>query len=314
MPSNQSTGMECGAADSQAPMLTPHPNRETHLGQLPIMRALPTRGRRMVGPWCFLDTFGPLSFKGKGPMRVPPHPHIGLQTVTWLLEGEILHHDSLGSRAIVSPGGVNLMTAGRGIAHAEESPKQHSGRLRGVQLWAALPEAHRQIEPAFTHLGSVPKIELPGGSIQLFAGAYGDSACPASYYYKIIGMDVQVEPDQRIGLKLNPQFEHAFLMLHGDGSLEGQPFAEKTLYYLGASRAELAIKSQGGGRFLLIGGPPFPEEILMWWNFVARTPEEIRQAREDWEAHRRFGDVPGSRMTRLSAPDPARLAQPNPAS
>jgi len=247
-------------------------------------------------------------------MRVPPHPHIGLQTVTWLLEGEVLHNDSLGSQAVVSPGGVNLMTAGRGIAHAEETPPENSGRLSGVQLWVALPEEHRQMEPAFSHQAQVPKSDLPGGSIQVFAGAYGDTACPVEYFSEVIGMDIMVATDQRITLELDKSFEHAILVLEGDGSLEGQLLSEKILYYLGAWREGVEIKSKGGGQFLLIGGLPFPEKTLMWWNFVARTPDEIQQARDDWETHRRFGRVQGTSLTRLAAPDLARFAQPNPAS
>ena len=311
---NQSTSAEPDDGGSRAPTITPYSVRETNLGQLPISRALPIRERRIVGPWCFLDTFGPLSFEGQGPMQVPPHPHIGLQTVTWLLEGEVLHNDSLGFQAVVSPGGVNVMTTGQGIAHAEETPQHHSSRLSGVQLWVALPEAHRHVEPTFTHLAQVPKIELSGGLIQLFAGTYEGATCPATYYSETIGMEVQLVPNQRISLALKPKFEHAILVMEGDGSIEGQSLAKKTLYYFGACRDGIEIRSQVGGRFLLIGVSPFPEKILMWWNFVARTPDEIRLAREGWQARRRFGDVQGTELTRLSAPDMRRFAQPNPAS
>lgn len=268
----------------------------------------------MVGPWCFLDRFGPLSFGHEKPMEVPPHPHIGLQTVSWLLEGEILHTDSLNSEAILSPGGVNVMTAGRGITHAEETPTKNSGRLNGVQLWAALPDEHRNTASSFTSVEQVPILEKQGGLIQVFAGGLEGFVSPTPYFSEIIGIDIQVHPHQSVTLVLNPRFEHAILLLDGDCALEEGHLAQKTLYYLVLFRGTLDINSQNGSRVLLIGGLPFPEKILMWWNFVARTHEEIRQASDDWEAHRRFGEVKGTRLQRLSAPSLVRFAHPNPAS
>src|SRR5512133_1260840 len=164
-------GKECSALGATELTFNAYPNRETNLGGLRISRAIPIRDRRMVGPWCFLDRYGPLAFAGNKPMKVPPHPHIGIQTVSWLLEGEVVHSDSLGSEATVRPGGVNVMTAGRGIAHAEETPSQNSGRLNGVQLWVALPEAQRSMASAFVSVAQVPRIEARGGLIQVFAGA-----------------------------------------------------------------------------------------------------------------------------------------------
>lgn len=314
MSSNQNIGIECGAGDEQERTFTSHQNRETHLDSLKISRALPIRERRMVGPWCFLDRFGPLSFENEKPMAVPPHPHIGLQTVSFLLEGEIQHTDSLGSEAILSPGGVNVMTAGRGIAHAEETPAFNSGSLNGLQLWVALPDVHRHTAPSFTHIPQVPIIETHGGLIQIFAGTFNNDNTPVSYYSEIIGMTIQVHPQHSIEIETDPQFEHALLVLDGDCTFENEPLSTKTLYYLGVCRESLNFYSSSGCRVLLIGGPPFPEKILMWWNFVARSSDEIRQAREDWETHQRFGAVPGTQMQRLAAPDLARFAQPNPAS
>jgi redox-sensitive bicupin YhaK (pirin superfamily) len=305
---------ECSAIGSQIRTFTAHPTRETHLGELKISRALPIRDRRMVGPWCFLDHFGPMKFIDQKPMNVPPHPHIGLQTVSWLLEGEVLHTDSLHSEAIIRPGGVNVMTAGRGIAHAEETPQKNSGILSGVQLWAALPDKDRNGAPSFTSIEQVPIIEIKGGLVQLFAGKFNEITSPATYASEIMGAEVQVHPNQTINLTLNHPFEHAVLLLEGACAIESQPLLQKSLYYLGICRDNLAISSQSGCKVLLIGGRPFPEKILMWWNFVARTPEEIRQARDDWENHRRFGEVTGTQLKRLSSPDLARFARPNPAS
>ena len=291
-----------------------YPNRRTRLGDLPISRALPIRERRMIGPWCFLDRFGPLAFKDGRPMRVPPHPHIGLQTVSWLMEGVLLHTDSLGSEAILHPGGVNVMTAGRGITHAEETPPNNSGRLSGVQLWVALPDQHRNGEPDFTSVKQVPTIETQCGVIQLFAGSYEGITAPITYFSEILGMDIKVNPHQTVSLSLNNIFEYALLLLEGDCVAENQPLAEKNLYDPGVGLESLSLSSQESYRVLIIGGSPYPEKILMWWNFVARTPEEISKAREDWEAHRHFGEVHGTRLKRLSAPDLARFAHPNPAS
>jgi len=314
MTTHQSAGIECGAGDEQSLTFKAYPNRETHLGALQISRALPIRERRMVGPWCFLDRFGPLNFKDERPMSVPPHPHIGLQTVTWLLEGEALHTDSLNSEAVILPGGVNVMTAGQGIAHAEETPLKNSGRLSGVQLWVALLDEHRHIPPAFTSVMQVPLLEIAGCLIKLFAGTYHSMTTSTAYFSELLGMEVEVHARQSTTLELNPQFEHAVLLLDGDCVLEAQPLLQKTLYDLGTCRESLDLNSHSGGRLLLIGGLPFPEKILMWWNFVARTPEELSQARADWEAHRRFGEVRGTQLERLSAPDLAHVAQPNPIS
>jgi len=301
---------ECTALGATQHTLEAYPNRDVSLGHLTVTRVLPIRDRRMIGPWCFLDRFGPLSFSGDKPMDVAPHPHTGLQTVTWLLEGEVLHDDSLGSEATARPGGVNVMTSGRGIAHAEQTPRQNSGRLNGAQLWVALPDAHRHVEPSFDGIERVPLIEEPGGLAQVFAGSVGTVTSPGRHFSDLVGADLQVHPGSELSLDLRRDFEHAVLVLDGDLSIEGEPLLPRMLYYLGANRSNAAFTSRTGGRALLIGGPPFAERILMWWNFVARTPEEIAQYREDWESQRRFGDVPSYKGERLAAPELARIARP----
>jgi quercetin 2,3-dioxygenase len=177
---------ECSSVGAPELALTAYPNRDASLGAIHISRALPIRDRRMVGPWCFLDRFGPLAFAGETPMDVPPHPHVGLQTVSWLLEGEVLHSDSLGYQATVRPGGVNVMTAGRGIAHAEETPVVNTGRLSGVQLWVALPEADLQMDPSFMHIEQVPVVQASGGVIQVFAGSYDGAVSPAPHFARVL--------------------------------------------------------------------------------------------------------------------------------
>ena len=304
----------CEAIGAAGRRLEAYPNRELALGSMPITRLLPVRDRRLVGPWCFLDRFGPLSFTNEKPMDVAPHPHIGLQTVTWLLAGEVVHDDSLGSQAVLRPNGVNVMTSGGGIAHAEQTPRDHTGRLNGVQLWTALPDRSRHIAAAFAHVPAVPAAETPGGIARVFAGTLLGATCPAPYYSGILGAELQLHPGQEMDIPLDPAFEHAVLTLQGDAAVDGEPLQDRTLYYLGTTRTEACVSSRGGGRLLLIGGPPFPETILMWWNFVARTPDEIAEARADWEARRRFGDVPGYDGPRLDAPSLVRLARPEPVS
>lgn len=305
---------ECVALGAGEQRLETYPNRDLALGTLAITRALPVRDRRLVGPWCFLDRYGPLTFTDGRPMDVAPHPHIGLQTVTWLLDGEVAHDDSLGVASVLRPRGVNVMTSGSGIAHAEQTPRDNTGRLDGVQLWTALPDADRHAAATFAHVEEVPAFETPGGIVQVFAGGLQDAVSPAPYFSGILGADLQLHAGHSLSLPLDPTFEHAVLVLSGDCTFDGQVLGERALYYLGRARTEASFASLAGGRVLLIGGPPFPETILMWWNFVARTPEEIASARADWEAGHRFGEVTAYDGPRLSAPSLVRMARPNPAS
>ena len=297
-----STVEQCVSEPAKAPAVEALPGRLTDVGGLPIRRLLPRSQRRLVGPWCFLDSYGPLTFSSRKAMDVAPHPHIGLQTVSWLLDGELIHHDSLGREGAAGPGVLNLMTAGRGIAHAEETPPQNSGRLRGVQLWVALPAASRETAPAFDQHHSLPQVDLEGGRATLIMGDLAGARSPAQAFSPIVGADVSGRPGGRVVIPLDRGFEHALVPLEGDCRLEGQPLAVDTLYYLGCDRNELAIAAESACRLLLLGGAPFGETVLMWWNFVGRTTEEIVAAREDWEARRRFGEVAAYAGPRLDAP------------
>jgi redox-sensitive bicupin YhaK (pirin superfamily) len=236
-------------------------------------------------------------------MDVPPHPHIGLQTVSWLLEGNLLHHDSLGLEGPAGPGILNLMTAGRGIAHAEETSTENGGHLRGVQLWVALPEESREIAPAFEQHRSLPVVELDGGGATLIMGQMDGVRSPAPTFSPLVAAEVSGAANGRLSLPLLPEYEHALVLLKGTCRLDGQPLSIDTLYYLGCGRRELVLTcDRDPARALLLGGAPFGETILMWWNFVARTTEEIVAAREDWEAGRRFGVVSAYKGQRLHAP------------
>lgn len=296
----ESTAEECAAADA-ARTLEAYPARSAELGALRIRRILPVRQRRLIGPWCFLDRYGPLSFTDAKPMDVAPHPHIGLQTVSWLFSGEIVHHDSLGTEALLRPGQLGVMTAGRGIAHTEETPVENSGQLNGVQLWVALPDSARHGAPAFGHHPDPPVIEEPGAVARLILGDWLGRRSPGAAFSPLVGAELTIHPGSAV-LPLQPAYEHALLVADGDLALEGQELTADTLYYLGAHRQELPLMSRGGARALLIGGAPFGEPILMWWNFVARSAEEIAAARTDWEQHQRFPDVAAYPGARLRAP------------
>ncbi len=307
------TAESCVSDPEARPTLQVLPGRLTDLGGLPIRRLLPRSQRRLVGPWCFLDSYGPLSFASGKPMDVAPHPHIGLQTVSWLLEGEIVHNDSLGLTGAAGPGVLNLMTAGRGIAHAEETPRENAGRLRGVQLWVALPDATRDTAPAFEQHTTLPVIEAEGTRATLILGAWAGEHAPGHAFSPLMAADVTMPADGSVTLPLDHDFEHALVPLAGDCRLDGQPLAVDTLYYLGCGRRELTLRAEGvPARLLILGGAPFGETILMWWNFVARATDEIVAAREDWQTGRRFGDVGAYAGPRLDAP--AFLARPVPRS
>jgi redox-sensitive bicupin YhaK (pirin superfamily) len=283
-------------------------------GGILIRRALPNRHRRTVGAWCFLDHAGPIEFDAGGGMHVGPHPHIGLQTFTWLIEGEVVHRDSLGNEQLITPGQVNLMTAGSGITHAEDSAPGIGGRLHAAQLWIALPERERQRAPAFRNYPHLPLIERGGFSVRVLAGSAFGETSPAEIYSPLIGLDLASTGRAALELPLEPTFEHAALVLAGTASVAGETLAPGTLLYLGTGHQAVALRADGTARVLLVGGTPFGEEILVWWNFVARTREEIAAATRDWNAGRHFGPVHGSPAPRLIAPDVAGLnLRPQPA-
>lgn len=292
-----SDSKDCPAA-ALKPIHKRIPIRNTLIGEhLTIKRALPHRERRMIGAWCFLDHFGPLELKnGKG-LNVAPHPHMGLQTITWTLQGEILHRDSLGSSQIIKPGELNLMTAGNGISHSENSLPDTN--IHGVQLWIALPNIVRNMSPEFMHYPKVPTINHDNFLITLLAGEFYGYQAPTDVYSPLIGLDLNTIENSEIALPLNPNFEYGILPLVSNVDVEGEIIDVETLLYLGCGRTELTIRASKGARILIIGGEPFKEEILIWWNFVARTKQEIIDATNAWNNQTRFGvvkDYPGERL------------------
>jgi quercetin 2,3-dioxygenase len=287
----------------QSPTFESYSARTTELGDISIARALPTRGKRMVGPWCFLDRYGPLSFTSGKPMDVAPHPHMGLQTVSWLLDGEIVHNDSLGCEALMHAGQLNLMTAGKGIAHAEQTPKRNSGRLSGVQLWVALPDEDQHTDPLFDHYASLPEVELQEGMVTVVLGEMLGQRSPVRISSPIIGAELSIRKAGKITLPLKRDFEHALFVLDGEVTLGDEPLRHEMLHYIGGYRDEFELRASEDSRVLLIGGEAFERPVLMWWNFVGRTHEELAEAREDWERHRRFGEVNAYRGPRMTAPE-----------
>jgi quercetin 2,3-dioxygenase len=275
--------------------------RAAHVGEMSVRRLLPLRSRRSVGAWCFVDHYGPMSVDGVAGMRVPPHPHIGLQTVTWLLNGNVLHRDSLGSEQMIRPGQLNLMTAGRGIAHSEESPAEHDPVLHGVQLWVALPDADRGTEPAFAHHAELPVTGVGGFTARVFAGSLAGVRSPARTFSEIVGAELAASRDASGSVPLAPAHEHVIFAATGQARADGVVLRPGQLLYLGPGRDHVAVSAPGGSRVFLLGGVPLGERLLMWWNLVARTPDEIAAAVTGWREGR-FETVAGYDGPPLTAP------------
>ena len=265
-------------------------SRVSQVGTFTVRRALPQRQRRMVGPWCFIDHMGPASVDERG-LGVAPHPHIGLQTVTWLIAGEALHRDSLGSEQVIAPGQLNLMTAGSGVSHSEEGTGRSLSDLHGVQLWVAQPEQTRNGDAAFEHHAELPRVEFDDATLTVLVGELSGAISPARRDTDHCGADIELRPG-RATLPLRPGYEHAVVVLSGRVEMNGVGVEPGRLAYLGAGRDEVTLVAEGLTRALLVGGVPFGEDIVMWWNYVARTRDEILDAHEDWSAAaERFGRV-----------------------
>ncbi|HUP65240.1 MAG TPA: pirin family protein [Thermoanaerobaculia bacterium] len=288
--------------------------RAAKVGSLDIRRALPVRDRRLIGPWCFLDRYGPLTFTEGKPMDVAPHPHTGLQTVSWLFEGEVLHRDSLGFEQVIRAGELNLMTSGRAIAHSEESPRGASGSLSGIQLWIALPDADRNGEPTFEHHPRLPVVSASGAATSVFYGAAAGERSPATSFSPALGAEIRLPAGSEAELPLDESFEHGLLLIDGDLESNGGRILGDRFYYLQPGNASIDLRSDRGCVMMLIGGAPFGEKIVMWWNFVGRSFEEIERFRKEWDRGERFGEVKGYRGSRLEAPPLKPRIPPTPAS
>lgn len=280
-----------------------------------VSRSLPQRDLPLVGAWCFLDRFGPQETM----MRVDPHPHIGLQTVTWPLVGEVHHRDAVGTDVFITRGQLNIMTAGDGISHSEYSVGDEPGPIDALQLWIALPESARRQAAHFEQHRELPSARLTAiegdhPAVTVAVGSFAGVTSPAAVYTPIVGAEISLAPGSRVRLPFDPSWEHAIVHVDGDltvhdASSAGGPdgairLQRLDLLYLGVRRDGIEVSTQGGAMIFLLGGEPFQEEIVMWWNFVGRTHEEIAEARQQWEARsERFGSVAGhTDAERIPAP------------
>ena len=268
-----------------------------------IKRALPSRQKRLIGAWCFLDHAGPVVFPQGDGLDVGPHPHIGLQTFTWMIEGTMLHSDSLGTtNQLIRPKQVNLMTAGRGISHTEVAPDNET-HMHAAQLWIALPDDKRDMAPRFDHYPELPVVQKDGIDFTVLVGEFLDTISPVEVHTPLLGVDLTAKADVKTRLKLNPTFEYGFMALEGTAVIHGHELDDNNLVVLEPGLTEIEIQVQQGSRILLLGGEPFESPILLWWNFVGRTQEELKIAREQWvNADERFGFIADYDGPRLEAP------------
>lgn len=271
------------AVTSGIEIMTP---RDVPLGgprAMRVRRTLPQRQRSLIGAWCFVDHYGPDRVADTGGMSVAPHPHTGLQTVSWLFTGEVEHRDSAGNHAMVRPGEVNLMTAGRGISHSEVSPAA-TETLHGAQLWVALPDADRFIDPGFAH-HAPPAVTGDGWTARVFLGSLLGDSSPVPTYTPLLGAELLLGPGTTLTLDVDETFEHGVLADTGVLSVAGVETKQDDLAYVPPGRSTLTLTAYDEPvRLLLLGGPPFPESIVMWWNFVGRSHDEIVAFREEWQA------------------------------
>lgn len=272
---------------------------------MPVYRTLPQRHRTLIGPWCFVDHYGPDDVAVTGGMDVPPHPHAGLQTVSWLFHGELEHRDSGGGHVTVRPGELNVMTGGAGICHSEVSTPATTV-LHGVQLWLALPDAARGAPRALHHHVPAP-VAIGAAEVRVFLGELAGQRSPVPVHHPVLGAELTLPARARVRLPVAPEHEHGLLVDSAALRLAGTDLSRTELGFVGAGTTALTIDNptDAPGRALLIGGAPFGEQIVLWWNFVARSHEEIAALRADWAAEsERFGAVAGyrGRLARLPAP------------
>lgn len=369
--------LECGALDTgRLEILEP---REVPLGgprAMPVLRSLPNRPRRMIGAWCFADAYGPVR-TGDGPgMAVPPHPHTGLQTVSWVLSGEIEHRDSVGGHLIVRPGGVAIMTAGRGISHSEYALEGEAPVLHGAQLWIALPAGARDGEPSFEGVVASPTRTVRAGAgtsagggasagvgvdrsapnaaagaaiegaavggptagdasagdaaagpgvvavvgdagatldVSTFIGSFDGMDAGTSVHTPLVGVGLRADAPLEAGLALDESFEHGVLALTPGIAVDDEAVPVGGIAYLPPGTGTPVLTTTGAADAVLIGGVPFEDEIVMFWNFVAPSHDAIVEAREAWQRERdqapdaaprpRFGVVAGDPNGTLPAPE-----------
>ncbi len=259
--------------------LSPREVKLTTRSNTQVRRTLPHKDLLMIGAWCFVDHYGPTL--AVDAMSVARHPHVGLQTVSWLFHGEIEHRDSVGNVQLINPGQLNLMTSGYGIAHSELSVEAGK-ELHGVQLWVALPAATKDVAPHFEHHNVLPTFEFEGMSTKLIMGSWLGRESAAKIYSPLMGAEIS-GANLEITFPIDPTFEYGILVDDGEVTINRHRVSAAQLHYIPAGSSAISISTQGKFRGLIIGGAPFNEEIIMWWNFIGRTHNEIVQMRSDWE-------------------------------
>jgi quercetin 2,3-dioxygenase len=272
-----------------------------------VRRTLPQRERSLIGAWCFLDHYGPDDVADTGGMSVAPHPHTGLQTVSWLFTGEVEHRDSAGNHAMVRPGELNLMTAGHGISHSEVSTAGTSV-LHGAQLWVALPDSARDSAPRFAHYAP-PAVTGEGWEARVFLGSLLGSSSPVETATPLLGAELLLAAGTELDMDVDQAFEHGALVDTGVVSIGGVEVKQHELAYLPPGSQRLSLDAVADARVLVLGGPPFGEAIVMWWNFVGRSHDEVVAFREAWQAQLvdgyadgRFGIPVGNELPPIPAP------------
>jgi redox-sensitive bicupin YhaK (pirin superfamily) len=273
------------------------------LGGFTVRRAVPSPECRMVGPFVFVDQFGPAQLDLGAGMDVRPHPHINLATVTWLFEGAIDHRDSLGTFSTVRPGTVNLMTAGSGIVHSERSPADERAvgpKLYGMQTWLALPDGREEIAPAFEAVDDLPVLGDGGAEARVIMGSLWGASAPTTCYAETIYAEIALAAGAAIPIEAGAD-ERAVMLVGGEGDLDGQPLALYELNLLQPGKA-MTLRSQRGGRAMLLGGEAFSSHRYVYWNFVSSSRERIEQAKEDWREGR-FASVPGDEEEFIPLPE-----------
>lgn len=276
----------------------------THdLGGFQVRRAVPSAECRMVGPFVFVDQFGPARLEAGQGMDVRPHPHINLATVTWLFEGAIDHRDSLGTHSTIRPGTVNLMTAGTGIVHSERSPqseRESGAAMYGMQTWLALPDGREDIDPAFEAVSDLPTVEDSGVSARVIMGSLWGRRAPTTCYAETIYAEINLAPGGSIPVDAEAD-ERAVMLVAGDASIDGEPLPLYALLLLKPGEA-MVLRSGQGGKVMLLGGEAFTSHRYVYWNFVSSSRERIEQAKEDWKAGR-FAKVPGDEEEFIPLPE-----------
>ena len=275
------------------------------IGGFEVRRALPTARRRLVGPFIFFDRMGPAILQAGQALDVRPHPHIGLSTVTYLFDGQIRHRDSLGTEMVISPGDVNLMTAGRGIVHSERTPEEIRGAptsISGLQTWIALPDNKEEMAPGFENTANteLPEFAADGAKVRVVMGDFEGHRSPVTVYHDTLYVDVRLEPGAKIRIPAEAE-ERAIYVLEGNVTILRDRFPPDRLLVFRPGD-EIVVSADEGAHFMLFGGASLASQRYIWWNFVSSTKERIEQAKEEWKTGR-FDIVPGDENEFIPLPE-----------